>query len=125
MLGFKNVKQALKRCVTNGDKGRKIVDKSYLLMTLWEYKREVRNMKVRGPMSQFIERIRRKIYERKMAEKLASNIRLKQVLFAGEYSFYSISGVKATSRIYYNKNQQHLLDNFLHIVGEQLGKKSI
>ena len=60
-----------------------------------------------------------------MSERLVASIRLKKVLFAGDYSFYSISGIKTNGRLYYNKNQQHLLDNFLHIVGEKLGNKPI
>lgn len=82
-------------------------------------------MKVKEPLERFMGKIRRKIYERKMSERLVASIRLKKVLFAGDFSFYSISGIKTNGRLYYNKNQQHLLDNFLHIVGEKLGKKYI
>lgn len=53
-----------------------------------------------------------------MAEKLAANMKLKYVLFASDYSFYSISGIQENGRLYYNRNQQHILDHFLDIIGQ-------
>ena len=61
-MGLKNVKQALKKCIVNEEKGKKFRDKSYLGYTLSEYKREVRNMKVKEPLERFMGKIRRKIY---------------------------------------------------------------
>ena len=54
-----------------------------------------------------------------MAERLAACLRLKRVLFASEHSFYSITGIQDSGRIYYNRSQQHILDHFLNIVAQQ------
>jgi hypothetical protein len=53
-----------------------------------------------------------------MAERLAASLKLKRVLFASEYSFYSITGIQQSGRIYYNRNQQHILDHFLTVVAQ-------
>lgn len=38
-------------------------------------------MKVQKPLLDFLSKIRRKIYEKKMAKKLMANIKLKKVIF--------------------------------------------
>jgi len=43
-------------------------------------------------------------------------IRLKKSLFAEEKSFYDISGIKDFNRLYYNRSQQHIIDNFLTLI---------
>ena len=50
-------------------------------------------MRVNKPLIEFITKIRRRIYERKMGKRLMANIKLKQTLFQHELSFYNISGI--------------------------------
>lgn len=64
-----------------------------MLFNLNEYQRQLRNMKVQKPLLDFLSKIRRKIYEKKMAKKLMANIKLKKVIFNDQLSFYNVSGI--------------------------------
>ena len=60
-----------------------------------------------------------------MVERFRANIRLKKVLFEDEGCFYSITGVKENNRFFYNKSQQHILDNFLDVIAERYNKREV
>lgn len=65
-----------------------------------------------------MERIRQKIYIRKMAQIFKRRIYNKVLSFNDlSTSYYALAGVEATKRIYFNRAQQHLIENFLaHIL---------
>lgn len=77
-----------------------------------------RNLKIKSHYKRFLEKVRFKIYLRKMAQIFRRNIKLKQLSFSDPLtSYYNLSGLAQTRRIYFNRVQQHLIENFLaHIV---------
>lgn len=97
------------------EKGRP-VDKSYMLLKLQEYFLWLRNMRIRQPLLDFLKKVRRIIYERKMVRIVVENLSLKRNLFEGGDSFYEASGIAESNKIYYNRSQQHIIDNFLTII---------
>ena len=60
-----------------------------------------------------------------MAYILISNLKIKLVLFEGESCFYNVSKVSSNNKFYYNRNQQHLIDNFLANIAEIYNKREI
>lgn len=60
-----------------------------------------------------------------MASILISNLKIKLVLFEGDSCFYNVSKVSTSHKFYYNRNQQHLLDNFLANIAETYNKREI
>lgn len=73
-----------------------------------------RNLKVKHLYQGFLERIRQKIYLRKMAQIFKRRIYNKVLSFNDlSTSFYALSGIESTKKIYFNRTQQHLIENFL------------
>lgn len=73
-------------------------------------------MRVQQPLIKLLRKIRRTIYERKMAYVLMANIKMKTILFDSDHSFYDVSGIKQSNKIWYNRNQQHIIDNLLETI---------
>jgi hypothetical protein len=87
-----------------------------MTLPLEDYELQLRNMRVNGPIVACLKRIRRRIYEKKMVRLFRMQIRLKKSLFSDIGSFYNISGIQENNRFYYNRSQQHILDNFLALI---------
>lgn len=52
-----------------------------------------------------------------------AHLKMKNTLFESDHSFYNVSGMSECSKLYYNRNQQHLIDNFLAIIAERFNKR--
>ena len=96
---------------------------TYLIEPLPVYFQILRNMRVHGPLIKMIKRVRRRIFEKKMVYIFMASLKMKNILFESDYSFYQVSGIAKNHRIYYNRNQQHLLDNFLAFIAERFNKR--
>jgi hypothetical protein len=70
-------------------------------------------MRVKEPLVRMIKHVRKKIYDKKMVSIVVANLKMKSVLFEGNSSFYQISGMGLCNKLFYNRSQQHLIDNFL------------
>lgn len=45
-----------------------------------------------------------------------ANLKMKNILFESDNCFYHMSGISKNNKIFYNRNQQHLIDNFLAFI---------
>lgn len=58
-----------------------------------------------------------------MAQIFRRNIKLKQLCFADPLtSYYKVSGLAEFKRIYFNRIQQHLIENFLAHIAKNFNK---
>jgi hypothetical protein len=58
-----------------------------------------------------------------MVKLFRANIMLKRSLFQEDQCFYALSGIQEYHRFYYNKSQQHILDNLLTLIAERFNKR--